>query len=43
MCFGRGLNNKINDIHERALWIIYQDKKISFKLYGNVTNLYEFI
>ena len=31
MCSERGLNNKINNIHERALWIVYQDKKLSFK------------
>ena len=30
MCHGRGLNNKINKIHERALSIVYQDKKSSF-------------
>ena len=32
MCFVRGSNNKINDIHERALWIVYQDQKFSFKV-----------
>ena len=26
MCHGRGLNNKINNIHQRALRIVYQDK-----------------
>ena len=31
MCHGRGLNNKINNIHERALRIVYQDKKSSFE------------
>ena len=31
MCFGRGLNNKINTMHESALWIVYQDKKLSFE------------
>ena len=31
MCFGRCLNNKINNIHERALRIVYQDKKFSFE------------
>ena len=29
MCHGRGLNNKINDIHERVLRIVHQDKKSS--------------
>ena len=27
MYHGRGLNDKINNIHERALRIVYQDKK----------------
>ena len=27
MCQSRGLNNKINNIHKRALRIVYQDKK----------------
>ena len=31
-CFGRGLNDKINRIHQRALWIAYQDKNISFEI-----------
>ena len=31
MCHGRGLNNKINNLHERALRTIYQDKKSSFE------------
>ena len=31
MCFGRRLNNKINNIHERALRIVYEDKKFSFE------------
>ena len=31
MYHGRGLNNKINNIHERALKIVYQDKNSSFK------------
>ena len=31
MCHGRGLNSKINNIHERALRIVYQDKKSSFE------------
>ena len=28
MCHGRGLNNKINYLHERALRIVYQDNKL---------------
>ena len=31
MCDGRGLNNKINNIYERALRIVYQEKKSSIK------------
>ena len=31
MCHGRGLYNKINNIHERALRIVYQDKKSNFE------------
>ena len=31
MCHGRGLINKINHIHERALRIVYRDKKSSFE------------
>ena len=31
LCHGRGLNDKIKNIHERALRIVYQDKKSSFK------------
>ena len=31
MCHGITLNNKINNLHERALRIIYQDKKSSFE------------
>ena len=27
MCHGRGLNNKINNINERGLRTVYQDKK----------------
>ena len=27
MCHSRGLNNKINNTHKRALRIVYQDKK----------------
>ena len=32
MCHRRGLNNKINNIHERALRIVYHDKISSFKI-----------
>ena len=31
VCDGRGLNTKINNMHERALRIVYQDKKSSFE------------
>ena len=31
MCHGKDLNNKINNLHERALRTIYQDKKSSFE------------
>ena len=31
MCHGRGLNNKIKNLHERALGTVYQDKKSSFE------------
>ena len=31
MCQGSGLNSKINNIHEIALKIVYQNKKSSFK------------
>ena len=31
MCHGRCLSNKINKIYERALRIVYQDKKSSSK------------
>ena len=31
MCHGRDLNNKINNIHERALRTVYQDGKSSFE------------
>ena len=32
MCHGRGLNNKVNNLHERALGTVYQDKKSSFEI-----------
>ena len=31
MCQGKDLNNKINNIHEKTLRIVYQDKKSSFE------------
>ena len=31
MCFERGLNNKISNKHERALRVVYQNKKFSFE------------
>ena len=31
MSHGRGLNNKINNIHERALRTVYQDRKSSIE------------
>ena len=30
MCHSRGLNNRINNLHERTLRIVYQDKKSDF-------------
>ena len=33
MCHGRGLNNKVNNLHERALRTVYQDKKSSFETF----------
>ena len=31
MCHGRSLNNKINNMHDIELRIVYQDKKFSFE------------
>ena len=31
MCHSRGLNNKINNLHKRALRIAYQDKNLEFE------------
>ena len=31
MCHSRGLNNRINNLHERALYIVYKDKKSDFE------------
>ena len=33
MCHSRGLNNRINNLHERALRIVYQDKKSDFETF----------
>ena len=30
MCCNRSLNTKINRLHERCLWIVYNDKKSNF-------------
>ena len=31
MCHSRGLSNRINNLHERALRIVYEDKKSDFE------------
>ena len=31
MCHDRTVNSKINKLHERCLWIVYNDKNLSFK------------
>ena len=31
MCHSRSGNNKINKLPQRCLWIVYNDKKSSFK------------
>ena len=31
MCHSRGLNNRINNLHERALRIVFQDQKSNFE------------
>ena len=31
MCYSRGLNNRINNLHEHALSIVYQDKELDFE------------
>ena len=31
MCHSTGLNNRINNLHERALRIVYQDTKLDFE------------
>ena len=33
MCHGRGLNNKITNLHERALRTVHKDKKSSFETF----------
>ena len=39
MCHSRGLNNRINKLHERALRIVYQEKKRDFELYLKMKSL----
>ena len=41
MCHGRGSNNKINNIYERALSIVYQDKQSSFETWQISVKSYE--
>ena len=31
MCHSRKLNNKINKLHERALWLVYDDRQSTFE------------
>ena len=31
MCHSRGVNNRINNLHERVLRIVYQNKKLHFE------------
>ena len=33
MCYSRGLNNRINNLHERAVRIAYQDRKSGFETF----------
>ena len=33
MCHSRTLNNKINELHERALWLVYDDSSQHSKNY----------
>ena len=42
MCHSRGLNNKINNLHERALSFVYQDKNLILKRCLKMTNLSQF-
>ena len=39
MCHSRGLNSKINNIHKRALRIVYQDKNQIYRTYYRRTIL----
>ena len=43
MCQGKGLNNKINNIYETALRIVYQDKKSSFETLSKRVKSSQFI
>ena len=43
MCQGSGLNNKVNNVRERALRIVYQDKKFSFETLLKRDKLRQFI
>ena len=43
MCHGRDLNNKINNLHERALRTVYQDKKSSVETLLKHDKLYQFM
>ena len=40
MCHGRGLNNKINNIHERALRIVLPRQKIQFQNFIKTCQIY---
>ena len=31
MCYSRSLNNRLKNLHERTLRIVYQDKKLHFQ------------
>ena len=39
---GRGLNNKINNLHERALRVVYQNKNSDFYTLLKVASLLQF-
>ena len=42
MCHSKGLNNRINNLHEPALSIVYQYKKSDFETLFKMTNLLKF-
>ena len=42
MCHSRGLNSRINNLLERPLKILYQDKKSDFETLLKMTNLLQF-